>query len=176
MDQQDNLTGISTQFLANNIRCLRKRQDLSQEELAALAGLNRGNIASYENGTAEPKICSLLKMADIFGVSILDLSSHDLTDEHIFEMANTTFRQRSIRDTSTIKSYESQIAEFQKVIEGLYTCHQFKCKSLGEDAPREVHAMAHKFEELHEIAAQLLERHQELIQFVKCRLEKNGNC
>jgi transcriptional regulator with XRE-family HTH domain len=69
---------LNSNFLPQNLRNLRKRMNLSQEQFAKRIGLNRGNIASYEKGTAEPKICNLLKMANLFGVSILDLTARDL--------------------------------------------------------------------------------------------------
>lgn len=176
MEQQHNVNGISTEHLASNLRMLRKRMNLSQEELASQIGLNRGNIASYENGSAEPKICSLLKLAEIFGVSIPDLVNEDLSDDHFFQVASVNFQQRGARDKSEIEKFESQIGEIQKVIEGLHTCHQFKVKSLGDDASREVQAMAHKFEELYELSVHILQNHRELIDFVKCRLKQKANC
>ena len=63
MDFQESHSKI---YLSGNIRFLRKQKELSQEELAVHIGLNRGNIASYEKGTAEPKFCNLVPMADFF--------------------------------------------------------------------------------------------------------------
>lgn len=65
MEQQDNDVTNAT-FLALNLRLLRKKFQWSQEEFANRVGLNRGNIASYENGATEPKIYSLLKMSELF--------------------------------------------------------------------------------------------------------------
>ena len=58
--------GFTSDVLKLNIRYLRKKMNLSQEELANAIGLNRGNIASYESGTAEPKIANLVKMSKLF--------------------------------------------------------------------------------------------------------------
>ena len=64
-----NLVNTSTpNLLPRNIKSLRRKLRFSQEELAQKLGLNRGNIASYENGSAEPKICNLLKFASLFRV------------------------------------------------------------------------------------------------------------
>lgn len=177
MEQQDVVNGISTIFLANNIRMLRKRLNLSQEELAGQVGLNRGNIASYENGSAEPRICSMVKLSHIFGISMVDLILHDLTDEHTFQMASTNFQQRNNRDKAVMESFMKKTDEFKAVMEGLHTCHQFKMRSASDETtPREVQAMAHKFEELYEVAAQLLENHNALIEFVRCRLKQKTDC
>ena len=82
MDKVNEDYNLPQIYLANNIRNLRKRNSWSQEELAGKVGLNRGNIASYEKGTAEPKICNLVKIARCFGVSILELTGFDMT-QHV---------------------------------------------------------------------------------------------
>ena len=79
-------------YLNQNIRFLRKRLSLSQEELANRVGLNRGNIASYENGTAEPRICNLLKLSTLFGISIMDITQKDLSNGHNLTRANEAFQ------------------------------------------------------------------------------------
>ena len=78
IEQQDNDVMKAT-FLALNLRLLRKKFQWSQEEFANRVGLNRGNIASYENGSTEPKIYSLLKMSELFQVSIKELVFEDLS-------------------------------------------------------------------------------------------------
>ncbi len=176
MEQQDMVNGINTLNLPGNLRFLRKRLNLSQEDLSAKVGLNRGNIASYENGTAEPKICSLLKIAHVYGLSIVDLVLRDLTDETNFQLASSTFQQRSARDKSVIENEEKSMSEIESVMVGLETCHQFRVKSLDENSPRELQAMAHKFEELYDVAQQLLSHHKDLLGFVQCRIKHNSNC
>ena len=63
--------GFNCDILKSNIRFLRRKMNLSQEELATMIGLNRGNIASYESGTAEPRIANLVKMSKLFSVPFL---------------------------------------------------------------------------------------------------------
>lgn len=176
MEQQQIVNTFNTLHLPANIRHLRKHLGLSQEDFAKSVGLNRGNIASYENGTAEPKICSLLKIADTLKISIIDLVLKDLTDHENFKLATRVFRQRSQRDKSIIEKQHDVTSEIETVINSLHTCHQFKVKSMNEDTPRELKAMAHKFEELYEISYKLLENHKVLLDFVQCRLEHKGNC
>ena len=69
IDQQET-DSLNATFLASNLRLLRKKFQWSQEEFASRVGLNRGNIASYENGSTEPKVQSLLKMSELFQLSI----------------------------------------------------------------------------------------------------------
>jgi transcriptional regulator with XRE-family HTH domain len=176
IEQQESVNGFTTLHLAGNLRVIRKRMNYSQEDLAKRVGLNRGNIASYENGTAEPKICSLLKIAHLYGVSMVDLVMRDLSEETNYELASTSFKQRNDKDKALIDHQAKLSNELEAVINGLHTCHQYKLKSLEPDAPRELQAFAHKFEELYDVAQKILENHKELLSFVSCRLKQNKNC
>ena len=60
-------------FFPQNLKYLRKMARLSQEQLAEQLGLNRGNITSYEKGTAHPAIKKLISMSNFFGISVNDL-------------------------------------------------------------------------------------------------------
>lgn len=54
---------------AERLKFLRKQKGLVQKELAALLGVKRGTVASWEAGTT-PELGYVTKMAEIFGVSI----------------------------------------------------------------------------------------------------------
>ena len=45
--------------LANNLRYLRKQNQLTQEQLAQKIGIKRALIGAYEEGRAEPKLLTL---------------------------------------------------------------------------------------------------------------------
>jgi len=64
--------------LAGNIRYLRHRTGLSRITLAERTGLRRSNIASYENGTAEPCFSDLAELSRCFGVTVEALILQDL--------------------------------------------------------------------------------------------------
>lgn len=163
------LNGITVNYLHQNIRHLRKKLNISQEELAQRIGLNRGNIASYENGTAEPKICNLLKLAHIFGVSITDFTQKDLTREADYLEAQITFRAEIDEETEVLEDYRKRTDELRTVIESLHTCHVFKVKSI-EDLPRDARQMHANFEQMYELAIKTLHELEELTDFIRCRL------
>lgn len=167
-----NATPIS--LLAQNIRHLRKRQELSQEELALRVGLNRGNIASYENGTAEPKICNLFKLAQIFSISITDLTQKDLSNNQSYRAAHEAYEASDrplFEDTRAIfDNFIERAEELRRVTESLHTCHQFKVKSSGA-LTKEMQVMNSNFEQMYELAAQALLHHQELLEFIRCRVK-----
>lgn len=155
-------------YLPHNIKCLRKRLSLSQEELGTKVGLNRGNIASYEKGTAEPKICNLLKFATIFKVTIWDLTRKDLAVEDNYKKAVNTHLNFTDEDDNALNAFEQEIKELQGVVAGIYTCHCHKKKSLNL-ADKNIQMVVGKLEHLFEVTNTLMQSHQELLDFVKCR-------
>ncbi len=60
---------------ADNVRRLRKRKqpDYSQEELADDARLHRTQVGKIERGQRDPRLSTLLILADALGVSLNDL-------------------------------------------------------------------------------------------------------
>ncbi len=60
-------------YLADNLRHLRKAAGLTQQKLADLAGLPRATLASMEHGGANPGLDSVLAVATALGVSLDEL-------------------------------------------------------------------------------------------------------
>ncbi|MDX5325314.1 MAG: LexA family transcriptional regulator [Bacteroidota bacterium] len=65
--------------LPQNLKFLRKRKNLSQEQLAQELELTRSTLSAYENGTAEPNLMTLLRIADYFRVSLDRLARQNLS-------------------------------------------------------------------------------------------------
>lgn len=66
-----------TQTLASNVRQLRQRQGISQEELAARSGLHRTYVGSVERGERNVTLSSLEALAAALGVAARDLITHE---------------------------------------------------------------------------------------------------
>ena len=62
------------------IRQIRKKQGLSQEQLAKMSGLSRYTIINFETGKRDPRIKDLSKIAKALNVSIEELISENETD------------------------------------------------------------------------------------------------
>lgn len=157
-------------FLHQNIRCLRKKLKLSQEELAQRIGLNRGNIASYENGSAEPKICNLLKLSHLFGVSILDLTQRDLSRDEDILAASEHFQQAAVAEKEILEKFLDRANELEQVIESIRTCHKFRMEAIGQ-LPKDLQLLEHNFDQLYDAAQMLLRNHQRLLDLVSFRLK-----
>lgn len=70
-------------LINSNIKYLRKEKDWTQQELADELGVKRPQIGSYEEGRADPRIQTLIKLSDFFNVTIDDLLSKDLSSPMI---------------------------------------------------------------------------------------------
>lgn len=165
--------------LPGNLRALRKRMKWSQEELAEKLGLNRGNIASYESGTAEPKICNLVKVARLFKISIFDLTHNNLKEEAQFVRAMR-------RDNNNgpiipaLDQYAAESKEFESAVKGLECIFKMKLREAG-DLPENIEFFKNQFEQLHNVARHILRSHEELINIVKSKcpsqnMNGDGNC
>lgn len=72
-------------IIGENLKLLRKRRKLSQEELANELGLTRSSYSGYENGVAEPNLDNLIKFSSFFNISLDKLIKLDLHKISIFE-------------------------------------------------------------------------------------------
>jgi putative transcriptional regulator len=61
--------------MKNRIKELRKKQDLTQEELAELIGISRQAINAIEKEKFDPSLPTAFKMAELFKISIEELFS-----------------------------------------------------------------------------------------------------
>ncbi|MFI8377998.1 helix-turn-helix domain-containing protein [Leeuwenhoekiella sp. NPDC079379] len=66
-------------FFGKNIRKIRSVKTLSQQSFAELFDLKRGTLGAYEEGRSEPKIETLIKIANYFSIPIDDLLTRELT-------------------------------------------------------------------------------------------------
>lgn len=128
--------------------------------MAKNVGLNRGNIASYEKGTAEPKICNLLKIAQLFGVSILDLLGRDLTGED--EMNGNSIPLEAAIEADKWIAYVEHAEEVERVVEGIFHCHAYKMKHIS-NVDKDVKIISNQFDQLYEATRSLLKHHKEIL-------------
>ncbi len=64
--------------VSENIKFLRKQQGITQQEFADRIGIKRSLVGAYEEGRADPRISNLIKMSELFEVSIDDIVEKDI--------------------------------------------------------------------------------------------------
>ena len=104
-------------IIAANLRYLRNRNRLSQEEVAERIGVSRQAVAKWENGSSLPDILNCDALANLYDVSLNDLVRYDAEkegmpippkDKHIFGVVTIGERgqislPKRARDTFKLK-------------------------------------------------------------------------
>lgn len=57
-------------MFGDRLKELREEKEMTQEELGKLLNVSRQTISGYEAGAIEPSISNLIKLADIFNISL----------------------------------------------------------------------------------------------------------
>lgn len=66
--------------LAENLKKIRKDNNLSQEQLAEQLGVSRQSVSKWESGQAYPEMDKVLQMAKMFNLNIDDLLNQDIKE------------------------------------------------------------------------------------------------
>ncbi len=74
--------------LSDNIKKLRKDNNLSQEDLADKLSVSRQSISKWEQGDAYPEMDKLMQMAELFNVSLDNLVHSDVSEVKAEENSN----------------------------------------------------------------------------------------
>lgn len=70
--------------IGSNIKKIRSIKNLNQNDFAEIFDLKRATIGAYEEGRAEPKVSTLLEIANHFGIGTDDLLKKDLSVNDLY--------------------------------------------------------------------------------------------
>lgn len=62
-----------------NIRFLRKKKGWTQEKFSKKIGIKRSLVGAYEEGRSDPRLNNLLKMCDVFSISLDNILKKDVS-------------------------------------------------------------------------------------------------
>ena len=66
--------------LADNLKKIRKDNNLSQEDLADKLGVSRQSVSKWESGQAYPEMDKVLQICKLFNLNINDLLNEDINE------------------------------------------------------------------------------------------------
>ena len=72
--------------IGKNIKKIRTAKKISQSEFSDLFSLSRASVGSYEEGRAEPRIDTIISIANHFGLSIDALLTKELTFDELYQL------------------------------------------------------------------------------------------
>lgn len=92
----------------NNLRSLRKKSGLSQEELGIRLNIARQTISKWENGVSVPDAETLVKLAEILDVSVNELLGTDIKPDEITDKAAIAEQLARVNEQLAIKNKRSR--------------------------------------------------------------------
>ena len=96
--------------LANNLRHLRKKHGLTQRDLSGMLNISRQAYSNYETGKRIPDIDMLIRIADIYEVTLEQLLTQTCTKTGIInETSGPYFTSRIIASGDTVYLTEEEL-------------------------------------------------------------------
>ena len=96
-------------LLGKKLKDLRNKYRLTQTELASQIGVTKSTVAAYENDSRTPSYEVLIKLADVFKVSIDSLLSN--RSEAILDVAGLSTEQLQIIENLVVQFRKSNEME-----------------------------------------------------------------
>ena len=69
-------------MLSENLKVLRTQKGFSQEELAVRVNVVRQTVSKWEKGLSVPDADTVVKLAEVFGVSVSELLGEEIKEEN----------------------------------------------------------------------------------------------
>lgn len=85
-------------IISKNFKKLRLFKGLNQTEFSELFGITRSSVGSYEEGRAEPKLETLIKVADHFKLNVDAIIRKELTVNQIARFEYPAPAAKNIND------------------------------------------------------------------------------
>ena len=96
--------------IGSKLKKARNENGITQEHAAELLGVSRQTISNWENNKSYPDIISVIKMSDLYAVSLDHLLKEDNTMKHTYqefleESTNTVNAKRNLSKIILISTY-----------------------------------------------------------------------
>ncbi|MBT8231710.1 MAG: helix-turn-helix transcriptional regulator [Saprospiraceae bacterium] len=136
-------------LLSKNIKFLRKRKGLNQEQLASALNIKRSNIAAYEAKNVEPRLRIILEMAKLFDVDLQTFLLQEITNEMPIKSLDSFKSESSsgVIDTTlnknvSLKEFVEKSMKIKKILDGLKSFYQFRKDRIIEKTPEQENVLA----------------------------------
>ena len=98
--------------LAENIRLLRKRQGLTQEQLAEVLGVTVGSVHKWETRMSTPELGLITEMADFFDVSVDVLLGYQMRDNRLKATVDRLWKASGTKDYDMLSEAEKAMQKY----------------------------------------------------------------
>ena len=93
-------------MLKDELRAHRKRNNMTQQQVADMLGVDRTTYTFYETGKANPPLKTLKRLATIFSVPISRLLADEMDGDAFQEIRTVLGDGESMFDPMDLKEYE----------------------------------------------------------------------
>ena len=104
----------------DNLKIIRKKKQISQEELASILGVSRQSVSKWETGENYPSMTNIMCLCDIFKCKINELVHEDFTDINSLDneiiMKVVKFREDEQKKMKGLSKALYVIARIAKII------------------------------------------------------------
>lgn len=115
--------------ISKNIKSIREQYNLSQKELALIAGVSEQAVSTWETGIREPRMGAIQKIADHFGLKKSDIiDGKDLNEKLLFD-ANVTRAFAKLLASKDKDTKEAKIEIINDVVRMNASVEQLKALS-----------------------------------------------
>ncbi len=115
--------------ISENIKNLRLKHGLSQKELGLIAGVTDKAVSTWEQGTKEPRMGAIQKIADHFGIKKSDI----IEDRDIATKNAAKTLELTAQEESHIKKYRQLDADGKEEIDDLIDVKLAKIQRKAEE-------------------------------------------
>lgn len=98
--------------LSENIRALRRRHGLTQEQLAEALGMTPGAVYKWEAGLSQPELAVIVELADLFDTSVDVLLGYEMKDNRRQTAAERLQRCRVEKDRTGLAEAEKALQKY----------------------------------------------------------------
>lgn len=126
------MKGRMKMTLGESLKTIRKRFNMTQDEVAVFLGVSRSGYTYYETGKSEPSIDTLKKLATIY----------DITVDEILSMPNKKVMGRKIAEDDIAASGADPIMFMKKDEKSLVMAYRLASKENKEKILSETFALA----------------------------------
>ncbi len=89
--------------IGNNLKFLRKRENLTQEELAIALSIKRSRIGAYEEGRADPKMDTIQEMATFFKVNFSEIINETMDEKWLKNKTAKEKKNTQFSDSGNVR-------------------------------------------------------------------------
>ena len=108
----------------DNLKRIRKKAKITQEDLAEKVGVSRQSVSKWECSEAYPEMKNILKLCDIFNCKLNEIVNEDLTDfnslDEGIKMSIVKFKKEKQKTVKGLSKAIYVIANIAKVLVDIY--------------------------------------------------------